>query len=82
MAGDGFFTARGALAVTTHDTNPLTRGKTSMLFVGGAGNITCRFGAEGSDTVFTGVAAGTLLPIQVTHIRATGTTATNMVALY
>jgi hypothetical protein len=82
MAGDGFFTAKNAAAVTTHDTNPLARGKTGMLFVGGAGNITCRFAGESSDTLLTGVLAGALLPFQVTHIRATGTTATNMVALY
>lgn len=82
MAGAGYFTAKNAAAVTPHDTNALTRGKTNMLFVGGAGAITCRFAGEGSDTVMTGVAAGSLLPIQVTHIRSTGTTATNMTALY
>lgn len=78
----GYFTATNALAVTPHDTNALARGKTAALFVGGAGAITCRFSGEGSDTVMTGVAAGSVLPIEVTHIRSTGTTATNMVALY
>lgn len=78
----GYFTAKNAAAVTPHDSNALARGKTAMLFVGGAGAITCRFPGEASDTVMTGVAAGSLLPIQVTHIRSTGTTATNMVALY
>lgn len=71
-----------AIAVTPHDTNPLANGTTNMLFVGGAGNITVRMVDMSTDTVFTGVAAGTLLPIAVTHVRATGTTATNMVALY
>ena len=78
----GYFTATNAAAVTPNDTNALTRGKTAVLFVGGAGAITCRFSGEDADTVLTGVTAGSLLPIEVTHIRATGTTATNMVALY
>ena len=78
----GYFTAKNAVAVTPHDTNAIARGKTNMLFVGGAGAITCRFAGEAADTVLTGVIAGSQLPIQVTHIRSTGTTATNMVAFY
>lgn len=74
-----------AVAVTPHDSNALTR-ETRAVWVGGAGNITCRMRSAGqatpSDVVFTGVPAGTLLPIRVTHVRATGTTATNMVALW
>lgn len=71
---------RGGFAVTAHDTNPLTR-VTRALWVGGAGNITLRLEAEDADTVITGVPAGTLLPFAVTHVRSTGTTATNIVGL-
>lgn len=50
------------------------------IFVGGAGNVTVvtPFG----DTVeFTAPAAGFVLPIRVVKVKATGTTATNLVGL-
>lgn len=68
-----------ARAVTTSDTtniNP-TRG----LYIGGAGNVVVDM-ALGTTITFTGVQAGTVLPIQVTRIYATNTTATSIVALY
>jgi len=50
------------------------------LFVGGEGDISVTmFG--GGDITFTGVVAGTILPISASQIKQTGTTATNMVAL-
>jgi hypothetical protein len=49
------------------------------VYVGGTGNITATMG--GTDVVFSGVPAGTLLPISPTRIKATGTTATLMLAL-
>ena len=48
--------------------------------VGGAGNVKVRMIA-GTDITFTGVIAGTILPIQFNIVYNTGTTATNMVAL-
>lgn len=77
--------ARHAFVPTQSDTANLTsRGGTSGalkgLFVGGAGNLKVRM-ADGIDVTFTGVAAGTLLPIQVIRVWTTGTTATNIVAL-
>ena len=36
----------------------------------------------GTDVTFTGVPAGSILPIVGTKVRATGTTATGIVALY
>lgn len=74
--------ARKAAAVTTHDTDPLPGGTTKGLFVGGAGNIALRFADDSADVTLTGVVAGCVLPIRVTHVRATLTTATNIVALY
>jgi hypothetical protein len=52
------------------------------VFVGGAGNLKVDM-ADGTTVTFTGVAAGTLLPIQVKKIyaAANGTTATNIVVL-
>lgn len=71
--------AAGGVAVTPSDSvniGFLTFG----LWVGGAGNVTAVMG-NGDVVLFTAVAAGTLLPIQVSRVNATGTTATAMVAL-
>lgn len=50
------------------------------LWVGGAGNVRVTT-VRGDDILFSGVPAGTLLPIQVTRVFATNTTATLIVAL-
>lgn len=71
---------RRAFAITPHNTNPLAR-VARAIYVGGAGAITCRpFGAD-ADVVFSAAAAGSTIPLLVTHVRATGTTATGLVAL-
>lgn len=49
------------------------------LYVGGAGNLAVTM-AGGGDVTFTGVPAGVILPIRVTHVLA-ATTATSIVAL-
>jgi hypothetical protein len=69
-----------SLAVTTSDTaaQPLGRG----LFVGTGGNITGRLAGDGTtDTVFKGIAAGTILPLRFKLIK-TATTAADMVILF
>ena len=74
-----------ALPVTPHDTNQLTAGRDGYgpraIYVGGAGNITCRFGDD-TNVLFTAVPVGTVLRIRPTMIRDSGTTATAIVALY
>ena len=51
------------------------------LYVGGAGNVSVV--TLGGDTItFVGVPAGTTLPIQVVKLRATGTTATQVNAMW
>ena len=72
--------ASAAEAVTPHDTNALAE-YSRGLYVGGAGNITCRLVDDTNDTVFTAVPSGAILPIRVSHVRATGTTATSIVAM-
>lgn len=74
--------ARDAAAVTTHNTNPLPGGVCKALYIGGAGNVACRLVDSESDVTFTGIAAGTILPVRATHVRTTSTTATAIVALY
>lgn len=66
-------------AITPHDSTDIAT--TRAVYVGGAGNIVA-VDVDGNATTFTAVAAGTLLPIRVSRINATNTTATAMVAIY
>lgn len=54
---------------------------TRYLYVGGTGNITAVM-ADGSVVLFSAVPVGTILPIQVSRVNATATTATLITALY
>jgi len=72
--------AIGGFAVTPHDTNlfpTLARG----LYIGGAGDVTVT-GQDDTDVTFVGVPAGSMMGIRCKRVKATGTTATNIVALY
>ena len=73
--------ARKAAAVTPHDTNALAD-VPKALYVGAAGNVACRLIDDSADVTFVGVPAGAILPIRVSHVRSTSTTATSIVALY
>ncbi len=70
--------AHGAVAVTTSDATvlPVTRG----LYIGVTGNLAVRM-PDGMSVTFANVPVG-VFPIQVDQVLATGTTATNIVALY
>ena len=69
------------LAVTPSDSTDLTYSTCRAIYVGGDGNISLVDG--NADTiVFTGVTAGSILPVQTARINATGTTATSIIALY
>lgn len=62
-------------AVTPDDDDDIAPG---FLYVGGAGNIAV-IGADDTDSVIlNSVPAGTILPIIVKRVLATGTTATNI----
>ncbi len=69
-------------AVTPSDTAQLSD-DTHALYVGGAGDVTVVFAEDATNTpvVFKAVPVGAILPISVIQVRATGTTATNIVAL-
>jgi hypothetical protein len=73
-------TYANAIAVTPSDSTDLTH-VASSLWVGGAGNLSVIM-AGGQTVAFTSIPAGVHLRISVTRVRATGTTATNVVALY
>lgn len=74
------------VAVTPTDNTAIET--TRAVWVGGAGNLVVKFAdnsaptTAGGTVTLVGVAAGTLLPIQVNCINSTSTTATSIVALY
>lgn len=73
--------ATHAAAVTPHDGNPLT-GIPKAIYVGSGGDLTMR-GVKGSaDQLWKNVPSGTILPFRASHVRATGTTAGDILALY
>jgi hypothetical protein len=51
------------------------------IYVGGAGDVSID-DIGGETVVFVGALAGSILPVQTSIVNATGTTATNLVALY
>jgi hypothetical protein len=65
-------------AVTPSDSTVLT--PTRALYVGTAGNVSVLM-MNGVTVTFSNVQAG-ILPIQVTQVLATGTTASNIIALW
>lgn len=69
-----------ASAVTTSDSVPLAK-LTRWLWIGGAGNVAVKF-PNGDSVTFMGATAGTQLQLCVSYVLATGTTATNIVAVY
>lgn len=73
--------AGNAQAVTPHDTNPLgivSRG----IYVGGGGNLQVVMALNSATVNFASVAGGSLLPIRVTRVQSSGTTATAIVAVW
>jgi hypothetical protein len=80
FAGSPLAGAGNIAAVTPSDTVDLTD-VTRWVWVGGAGNLVV-ITAAGQTVTITGIAAGTLLPIRVSRVKATLTTATNILALW
>jgi hypothetical protein len=68
-----------ASAVTPDDSTDLTE-VAKGVYVGGAGTLKVDMG-DGGTVTFSGLSAGVFLPIIVKRIYATGTTATNIIAL-
>jgi hypothetical protein len=72
--------ADNAAAVTPSDSTDLAF-TSRALYIGGAGNIVVTM-AGGGDVTFTAVPAGSILPIRVSRVKSTSTTATSIVNLY
>ena len=68
------------VAVTPSDSTDLDT-LTRAIYVGGAGNVVA-VGHDGVAVTFTGVQAGTVLPVACRRINSTSTTATSIVALF
>lgn len=83
---DGFpntVTASGqhAAAVSPSDTVDLTV-PTRALYIGGAGDVVVNMLGGDSTIKFAATIAGSILPIRVTRVLNTNTTATNIVAIW
>lgn len=81
---DALGVAAGSIAVTPSNSVSYSGANGTIargLYVGGAGNVTL-VDYNGNVTLFTAVPVGTILPIAHTRVNVTGTTATNMVALF
>lgn len=71
--------ARAAFAVTPHNTEALPR-LPKALMIGIGGTLTLRAVDAVSDVTVT-VVAGQIVPIRASHVRATGTSAAQIVGL-
>lgn len=74
-------TAQNAVAVTPDNSTDLPGGPCRALYVGTTGDISLIPAGGSSAVTFAAVAVG-ILPVAVKRVRATSTTATNIVALY
>ncbi len=67
-----------AFAIAPHDTNGLNQ-ITKAIYVGTAGHVALRPVNSATDVLYQNVPAGSYLTIRASHVRATGTTAANLV---
>lgn len=69
-----------AVAITPSDTDTFSHAVT--VYVGGAGTVVITPWNGTVDVTFAGLAAGSQVPCLARKVHATGTTATNLVAIY
>lgn len=69
-----------AVAVVPSDGNDLEQ-EATCIYVGVTGDVTLTPKLGGAAVLFKGVPAGTFLNVRTSHVNATGTTATNLLAL-
>ena len=70
------------LSWTVSDGTSTTTSPTRGVYVGGAGDVAVRMWYSQQTVTFVSVPAGTVLPIAVDKVLSTGTSATNMVAIF
>lgn len=67
------------IGVTPSDTD--TYSPPVTVYVGGAGNVAVECGLGANTVTFSNIPAGSVLPMRVTRVLATGTTATLMIGM-
>ena len=72
--------AVGAIPVTKSDTTVLNKG-CRALYIGVTGDVAVETTEDGTPVVFKSVPVG-ILPVSVVRVRSTGTTASEIVALW
>lgn len=70
-----------ASAITPHNSTNLATAACGV-YVGGAGDVTLVPLGQKTAVLFKAVPVGAIIPVWTTRVNATGTTATNLVALY
>jgi hypothetical protein len=81
VAGDTLLAASiNPYPITPNDTNPLPV-IPKAIYIGTAGDLTVRGIGASQDVTFRNCPAGLVLAVRVSHVRATGTTAGDLVAL-
>ena len=70
-----------ASSVTPHDVNDLTS-TARALFVGVGGDVVAILKGDAASVTFKNVPAGSFMPVAARRVLATGTTATNILALW
>ena len=73
--------ATDAAAITPHDTNEITN-PPRAIYIGTGGNIKVDMTGAGTGITFVNVQTGSILPIRVSLVYATGTTATDLVGIH
>lgn len=73
--------AKNAAAVTPDDDADLANVAVA-LYIGGDGNVSVDTVGGQESVVFQGMTAGQILPVRVKRVNSTGTTASNIVALW
>jgi hypothetical protein len=72
--------ATRCVGVTPHDATPLAD-IPKALYVGTGGTIVLQASGGGGDAIFANVPDGSILPVRARFVRASGTTASGIVAL-
>ena len=73
--------ASASASITPSDATPLAA-IPRAIYVGTGGDLAMRGKRDAADQIWRNVPSGALLPFRPTYVRATGTTAANLLALY
>lgn len=73
--------ARSAVLLVPHNSNELVN-ISKAIYIGGAGNLEVILADSPTAVVFKGLSAGQILPIRARVVKASLTTATDIISLY